>query len=304
MQKSRRDLSEEATSMPTQPCRLYSRLTRAGADAADITGLLDEVAALDAEQQAHELGDCMSAIIQSPSLSVWALGRWLTTNTDIAAAKRMVHELSVSYLAADVAVRFDLSTLNPSNAVLAGFRLCALGAAPPVSLGWVLALLGLPDEAAQADALKLLQHHMQEYPYTTQRLLDDADAELKAALPVLAEAASMLKQQADALEQAPRLKEFALSREERIALQGLKLREQREIHCHAEQHSVLRAFAKQSHFKYSREAVVEITAQGQTFEQVLSMQSHGASVELPLSERLEPLTGPLRRNRLWGGTAS
>jgi hypothetical protein len=289
--------------MPAQSPHLYIRLTRAGTDPADVAGLLDEVAALDPNQQAHELGDCISAIVQSPTLSVWALGRWLNTNTDIAAAKRLVHELSVNYLAADAAVRFDLSALHPSDAVLTGFRLCALGSAPPVSLGWMLALLGLPDEAVHADALKLLQHHMQEYPYTTKRLLDRVDAESKATLTVIAEAATILKQQADALEQAPRLKEFALSREERIALQGLKLREQREIHRHAEQSSVLLAFVKQSHFKYSRDAAVEITAQGQTFEQVLSMQSHGVSVELPLSERLEPLTGPLRRNRLWGGTA-
>lgn len=289
--------------MPTQSPRLYSRLTRAGTDPADIAGLLDEVAALDPDQQAHELGDCMSAVVQSPALSVWALGTWLTTNTRIAAAKRLVHDLSVNHLAAATAIRFDLSALRPADALLAGFRLCALGATPSVSLGWVVALLGSPDEAVQAGALKLLQHHMQEYPYTTQRLLDSVDAESKATVTVIAEAASMLKQQADALEQAPRLKEFALSREERIALQGLKLREQREIHHHAEQSSVLLAFMKQSHFKYSRDAVVEITVQGQTFEQVLSMQSHGVSIELPLSERLEPLTGPLRRNRLWEGTA-
>jgi len=67
---------------------------------------------------------------------------------------------------------------------------------------------------------------------------------------------------------------------------------------------MLPAFSKQSRFKYSHDAVIEITAQGKTFEHVLSMQSHSISVELSLSERPEPLTGPLRRNRLWEGTAS
>jgi hypothetical protein len=98
------------------------------------------------------------------------------------------------------------------------------------------------------------------------------------------------------------LKEFAMSRDERIALDSLKRREQREIHRHAEQSSVLLPFFTPQHFKYSREAVIEVTTQDQTFEQVLSMQPHRVSVELPISELLDPLTGPLRRNRLWEGS--
>ncbi|MCW8174279.1 hypothetical protein D8B25_02520 [Verminephrobacter aporrectodeae subsp. tuberculatae] len=273
------------------------------ANAVDIAGLLDEVAALDA----HELGNLIDAIIQSPTLSVWALGRWLTTNTDIdiAAARRLVRKLSDHYLAADIPVRFDLSALRPTDAMLAGFRLCALGVTLPVSLGWVLALLRLPDEAAQLDdALKLLQYHWQEYPYTTQRLLDSADAGLKPDLTVrIGRISSLLKQQADALEQA-KLKEFNLSHEEWIALQGLKLRKQREIHRHAEQRSKLWKLIKQSCFKYSRDAVVETTAQGQTSDQILSMRPHGVPFESPLSERLDPLTSQSRHEQLWDGTAS
>jgi len=82
--------------MPTESPRLYSRLTRAGTDPTDIAGLLNEVAALDPDQQAHELGDCMSAVVQSPALSVWALGTWLTTNTHIAVAKEGLQNLGVS----------------------------------------------------------------------------------------------------------------------------------------------------------------------------------------------------------------
>jgi len=215
-----------------------------------------------------------------------------------------VHNLSVTYLAADAPARFDLSMLPPSEAVLVGFRLCALATAPAVSLGWVIGLLRLPDEAAQRHTLELLQHHIQEYPMTTQRLLEAVDAETVAAFPAIAQAASILKQESAALDEAPQLKEFALSREERIALEGIKLREQREIHRHAEQSSVLMAFVKQSHFKYSHETVIEVMAQGQTFEQRLSMQAHRVAIELPISERLDPLTGPLRRNRLWGGPAT
>jgi hypothetical protein len=279
-------------------------LTRAGTDARVIDALLDEVTALSPDQQAHELNDCISAIVRSPALSVLALGKWLTSNTHVATAKQLVHSLNVSYLATDAPVSLDLSALQSSDAVLTAFRLCALTTTPAVSLGWVLALFRFPGQTPHSDALKLLQHHMQEYPYTTQRLLEGADAEWKANFPIIAKAVSMLKQQADALEQEPRLKELALSRKEQIALQGLKLREQREIHRHAEQPSVLSAFVKQSHFKYSHDVAVETTAQGQTFEQVISMQSHGIWVELPLSERLDPLTGRLRRNRLWDGTTS
>lgn len=42
--------------MPAQSPRLYSRLTRAGTDPADISGLLDEIAAPPPDQQAYELG--------------------------------------------------------------------------------------------------------------------------------------------------------------------------------------------------------------------------------------------------------
>ncbi len=286
---------------PTHRPGLYSRLTRAGTDPGLLSDLLDEVAVLDPEQQAHELDDCLSAIVRSSAMSVQALGKWLTIDAHRPVAKQLVHNLSVQYLAADTPVFYDLSALQSSDAVLAAFRLCALATTPAVSLGWVLALLRFTDTGVHGHALELLRHHVQEYPYTTQRLLDAVDAELKTAQPDITDAVSILKQQSDALEQAPRLTEFAMSREERIALQGLKLQEQREIHRHAEQSSVLLPFIKQSHFKYSHEVAIEISAQGQTFEQSLPMQLHGVSVELPLSERLDPQTGPLRRRCLWGG---
>lgn len=290
--------------MPDQAPRLYSRLFHAGADPGILVGLLDEVAALDPDQQVHELDNCLSAIARSPALSVLALGSWLTADAKRPVAKQLVHNLSVQYLAASTPADFDLSAMLPSDAVLAAFRLCALVTTPAVSLGWVVALLRRSDAGVHGHALVLLQHLVQEYPHTTQRLLESLDADVKAALPVLTEVLSMLAQQSVALEQTSRLKELAMSREERVALQGLKLREQREIHRHAEQSSVLLSFVKQNHFKYSHETVIEVTAQGQTFEQSLSMQSHGVSIELPLSERLEPQTGSLRRNRLWEGPAS
>lgn len=290
--------------MPAQVPHICSRLTRADADPGVIAGLLDEIAALSPDQQARELDDCISAIVQSTALSVAALAKWLTAKAHATVAKNLVHNLSITYLAADAPARFDLSVLPPSEAVLVGFRLCALATAPAVSLGWVIGLLRLSDEAAQRHALELMQRHIKEYPMTTQRLLEAVDTDTAAAFPAVAQAASILKQESDTLDEAPRLIEFALSREERIALEGLKLREQRAIHRHAEQSSVLLAFVKQTHFKYSHEAVIEITAQGQTFEQALSMQAHGLAIELPISERLDPQTSPLRRNRLWGGPAT
>ncbi|MDP1742687.1 hypothetical protein [Polaromonas sp.] len=266
--------------------------------------MLDEVAALDPDKDTHELDDCLSALIRSPALSVLALGNWLGANAKLPLAKLLVHNLSVQYLAAETPVNLDLAMLQSSDAVLVAFRLCALATTPAFSLGWVLALLRNDETGVQTHALELLRHHIREYPHTTQRLLESMVPDLKTTLPVVAEVLSMLSKQSDAFEQAPRLKEFAMSREERIALQGLKLREQREIHRHAEQSSVLMQFVKQSHFKYSHETVVEFSAQGQTFEQSLSMQPHAVSVELPISERLDPQTGPLRRNRMWAGPTS
>ena len=112
-----------ASAMPTQAPRLYYRLTRAGTDPGPLANLLDEVAALDPEQQAHEQDDCLSAIVQSPALSVQALGKWLTSDDHRPLAQQLVHKLNIQYLAADMPVCYDLSALQSSDAVLAAFRL-------------------------------------------------------------------------------------------------------------------------------------------------------------------------------------
>jgi hypothetical protein len=281
---------------------LHNRLRRCGTDSAVIVGLLDEVAALNADEQAREFGDCMSAIAQSSTLSVCALARWLAGDTHTDIGKHLVHNLSVNHLDSNELVRFDLSVLQTPDALLVACRLCALATTPAVSLGWTLGLFRFAEQVAIHHAHELVKYHMREFPFTTQRLLTAVDAETMKALPVIAEAVSALKDESETLNSAPRLKEFAMSRDERIALDSLKRREQREIHRHAEQSSVLLPFFKQQHFKYSREAVIEVTTQDQTFEQVLSMQPHRVSVELPISELLDPLTGPLRRNRLWEGS--
>lgn len=246
--------------------------------------------------------DCLHEIGHSAPLFALALSCWLTDKECIGLAKALAHEASVYHFQAAPPQAYNLSSVDETRAILAASRLCALHVSPAVSLGWALSLAtAYPASVTAINAASaLLQHHMEEYPRTTQRLLASPESTF-TSLELAKTALAQLEQQENHLNGLPVLRELAMTPEMRLMYASLKRCENREIQRHSDEHSIFGQFVTKQHFKYANKTAVEFSVGDNVKETTLEMTSFQIEVELPITWRTDPLSGDLTRNRLWKG---
>jgi hypothetical protein len=146
----------------------------------------------------------------------------------------------------------------------------------------------------------LLQYHTDEFPWTTQRLLSSEDSPFKF-IEKANESLALLKDQEDWLLGLPSLSEFAMTPEMQMTLSSLKRAENRDIISHGREQSFFAQLFTPQHFKYANKTAVEFVVGDTIQETTLEMSPQGFSLELPLSEKTDPMSGALRRSELWRG---
>lgn len=290
---------------------LYRKLSGARSEPTKCWAVVDELAkvyrdsreaASSADQLLADADNCLLEVAESSILFAAAISRWLTVDEDVELAKALVHKASVRHLQQPAAEYYDLSNIEETRVILTACRLCTLGAAPAVSLGWTLSLtISHPASDKTRQAVEhLMQYHVDEFPWTTRQLLSSEDSPFKS-LEKAHEALAALEEQEAWLEGLPRLREFAMTPEMRLTLSGLKRSEHRAIRRRSREGSVLAQLFTTQHFKYANRAAVEFVVGDKVQETTLEMSPYSVSVELPISERTDPGAGSARRRGLWRG---
>jgi hypothetical protein len=249
------------------------------------------------------MNDCLYAIAHSTTLFPTALSIWLSSDEDARLGIALQHQASVAHLSQSHPQPYDLIGVDEQQVVTAALRLCALNAAPAVSLGWTLSLARqFPASSTVGAALTtLLDYHSSELPGSTHTLLTSNESVFRA-LDASITTLEGLNRQNEELDALPHLREFEMAADMRLMLSTLKRNEQRDIHRGAEEQSIFRLIAKKIRFKYGGEKpVVELKGPAGTTDTAIDMVSQELSVELPLSEATDPVLGNSRRNRLWAG---
>ena len=285
--------------MATSPDPLFGRLAAAEDDPAALTPLLAEIAVL--PSNSFELNHCIHILASSPVMATVAFGTWFGRTVAAQVGKAIEHELSVTHLQAETLPPFEPGRIDPVDALLAAHRLVGIHAAPAVSLGWIVACLQAGLDPSEATLGPLLRHMARQFPDTTRQLLNGADPALTDRYPALAETIRASNALYEHRAQAPRLKEFTLSVEDRIIRQGRQLQEQRDIEQRAEEASVFTQIVTRAHFKYAQQAAFQFETGGETYEQVVSMQEFSLIYERPFLERTDPFGAEGIRNRLVEG---
>lgn len=289
---------------------LYRKLEQLRSDPEQCRSLIGELTQLCRERTKSssideclaEAAFCIQTLCQSQTTFALAISAWLTCDEDIRLAKALIHEASVAYFQATTAQEYDLSLVDEQLALLVACRLCALHPSPAVSLGWALSLAtSYPaSTAARQTAQKLLQHHIAEYPATTQRLLSSDSCPFKS-LDLAIQGLSILKEQEAALVELPRIREFTMPPDMRLVYASLKRSENRDVRRHSDEKSFFSQLFTPQYFKYANKTAIEIRAGDDVHETTLEMTAFQLSVELPKSELTDPLASMLSRNRLWRG---
>lgn len=246
--------------------------------------------------------NCLHEISNSASLFAVALSCWLTDDEYHGLAKALADKASVNHLQAENPLAYDLSSLDESRAILAACRLCALHVSPAISLGWALSLATAHPASAPAlnAARALVLHHMQEYPWTTLRLLSSLKSPF-TSLEIAKMALAQLEQQQNHLNVLPVLREFAMPPEMRLMYASLKRSENRDIQRHSEEKSIFGQLFTKQYFKYASKTALEFSVGDDVKETTLEMTPFQVEVELPITWRTDPLSGELTRKRLWKG---
>lgn len=247
-----------------------------------------------------DIDNCLHAIVQSPVLFPVALARWLAADSDIRLGKALLRDANVAHLAQRYPQSYALSSVPEADAITTARRLCALAAAPAISLGWTLsAARDFPDsDAVRIQITELLDYHIDQFLVSTVDFLASSDSSFQA-LDASVETLRKGNEALRILEGLPQLRELAMTADMRLLHSSLKRNEQREIHRRADEASVFRSAFHQVRLKYGSRPVVEVRSEEGTQEMAIPMFSHEFSVELPLSELTDPLAGRARRNRLW-----
>ncbi|WCE03851.1 hypothetical protein [Pseudoxanthomonas sp. JBR18] len=290
---------------------IYLKLAGDTRNAADDAVLLARLAELAREMPTEPgsdhlncgpMADALHAIAHSPVLFPIAISAWLSSEEDVPLGKALLHQVSVAHLSQIYPQPYDLAGVDEQQAVIAARRLCALAAAPAVSLGWALSLAHqFSQSALVAGALPdLLDYHVFELPSSTHKLLASNESvfqELDASITTL----DRLDQQDADLNALPHLQEFEMTADMRLIFSTLKRSEHREIHRKADDRSILGLIARRINLKYGGHPVVEVRGKAGSTETTMEMFSHELSIELPLSEGTDPVLGNMKRNRLWKG---
>lgn len=257
---------------------------------------------LEEDEWKDDIRNCLREIAANPRAQTQALLEWLTTDEDIRTGRALVSEAGVLLLRAREPVRFDLAGVNTQQALLAGARLSAFALCPPLSLGWALSLLensSLEDRAHQA-AVGLLEYHVEEYPRSTKRLLENSSSTY-LALEEAQQALTYLTELSRQIDELPRLRELAMSPAMRIAYAHVRRTENRQINRTANEKSVIAQLFTTHHFKYSNRAAVEFQVGAESKDMTLEMQPYSVEYELPQSEKTDPTKGEIRRSQLSRG---
>jgi len=290
---------------------LYRKLAVARREPSKGLSVLDELAKIcrdrkkatpSSDEWLAEADDCLREVAHSSTLFVAAVSSWLSVDEEVELAKALVYKANVQHLQQKAAEAYDLSNIDELRAILAGCRLCTLNATPAISLGWTLSLpVSHPTSDKIDQAVEhLLQYHVDEFPWTTRRLLSSEDSPF-TSVEKANEALRALEEQETWLEGLPRLREFAMTPEMRLTLSSLKRSESRAIHRHSKEGSVFSQLFTTQHFKYANKTAVEFVVGDKIKETTLEMSPYSLSVELPLSERTDPVSGAARRRALWRG---
>lgn len=251
-----------------------------------------------------EADNCLHEVAYSSTLFAMAVSSWLAVDEEVVLAKALIHKASARHLQQQAAEAYDLSNIDEMRAILAGCRLCTLGATPAISLGWALSLtVSHTKSDKMSHAVEcLLQYHIDELPRTTLRLLSSDDSPFKSDEKA-SEAIVALEEQETWLEGLPRLREFAMTPEMRLTLVSLNRNESRAIHRHSKEKSLLSRLFTSYHFKYADKTAVEFVVGDKVQETTLEMSPYSCFVEVPLSELTDPKSGAARRSRLWRGVS-
>lgn len=287
------------------------KLSSLGTAPSDYQTTIDQLALLcrDRQQSAsapdewlNEVDHCLHEIAESSSLFPGAVSSWLTVNEDIKLGKALAEKASVKHLQQSVVEVYDFSKIEEGRAILTACRLCASYVTPAVTLGWALSLAtAYPNSEKAAEAVTyLLSYHIDEFPWTTQRLLASDESAFKS-LTQVSEALATLQEQQTWLEKLPRLRELSMTQEMRLTFSSLKRRENRSIHRHAKEKSVFSQLFATQHFKYANKTAIEFAVDDQVHETTLKMSPYSVSTELPVSEYTDPEFGLTRRRALWRG---
>ena len=247
-----------------------------------------------------DIDNCLRAIAQSPVLFPIALARWLVGETDVRLGKALLHQASVAHLDQRFPQSYNLSGVAEADTITTARRLCALAAAPAISLGWTLSMArDFPSsDAVRTQAMELLEYHVDQLLVSTAEFLASPESsfqDLDASIETLRRA----REAQQVLDDLPRLRELDMSADMRLLHSSLKRSEYREIHRRADEASVFRGLLHQVKLKYASRPVIEVRHEYGTQEMAIPMFSHELAVELPLSELTDPVIGRVRRNRLW-----
>lgn len=290
---------------------LYRKLTsnRAASEAAIAT--LPEIAALyrahksaaGADNKLPPYADhCLHEIVISPLLFTSAVAQWLTSDDDFELGSALLSKANGEYLDAKSPSRFNLEQVEENLAILAGCRLAAEFSTPAISLGWTLSLLAArpTSELTRSAVTSLLGYHLDEFPITSKKLLTVPDSEFES-LDLFQLARAEIQKRAQFILSLPFVNEFAMTPEMHMRLVAIRRQENREILRSANDASFFAKLFSPQHFKYSSKTSVEIHLADGIEETTLDMATHSVSMELPLSERTDPMFGTTLRYALWQG---
>lgn len=289
----------------------YRKLSSANAEPSVYQSIIDQLAihcrdrqqtASNSDEWLSDVDDCLCEIAESSTLFPGAVSRWLTIKEDTKLGKALAQKASVRHLQQSAAEFYDLSRIEEAPAILTACRLCALFVAPAVTLGWALSLVvARPDSTKTTEAAnRLLEYHIDEFPWTTQRLLESKGSAFQSLTQVI-DTLTILKEQERWLENLPKLRELSMTHEMRLTLSSLKRRESRIIHRHAKERSIFSQIFTTQHFKYASKTAIEFSVDNQIHETALEMAPYSVSTELPMSEYVDPEFGAARRCALWQG---
>ncbi len=248
----------------------------------------------------YDIDSCLHAVVQSPVLFPIALARWLVGDSDIRLGKALLHQACIAHLAQRFPQSYDLTRVSEADAITTARRLCALAAAPAISLGWTLsAAREFPNsDAVCIQTRELLDYHIDQLLVSTVDLLASSDSSFQA-LDASVEALRKASEALRILDGLPQLRELGMTADMRLLHSSLKRNEHRDIHRRADEASVFRGVFREVRLKYANRPVIEVQGEEGTQEMAIPMFSHEFSVELPLSELTDPVIGRFRRNRLW-----
>jgi hypothetical protein len=298
-----------ALEMPVQDAERVNIYLQLASDERDPDGddqLLARFAQLAREtgrdMEPDQLGteDCLHAIAQSAVLFPIALARWLAGEADVQLGKALLHQASVAHLAQRFPQSYNVTRVPEADAIMTARRLCALAAAPAISLGWTLSMVrDFPtSEAVRTQAMELLDYHVDQLLVSTAELLASPESSFRD-LDVSIETVRRAREAQQALDGLPRLRELDMTADMRLLHSSLKRSEHREIHRRADEASVFRGLLHQVKLKYASRPVIEVRHESGTHEMAIPMIQQELAVELPLSELTDPVIGRLRRNHLW-----